>query len=102
MPESCKAWNGEAVPPFAPLLGRRRCWRLPHSPALDGGSIYINTQIHKGKRWLEADAEVVLLSDRLCKFRRRYFFGSREFVLRLVGVQSKIRFRRNALEGPLR
>jgi hypothetical protein len=102
MAEPCKAWNGEAVPPFAPFLGRRRCCRrLPHSPSPWRRVIYVKTQIHKGKQWLEADAEVVLLSDRLCKFRRRYFFGSGEILLRLIGVQSEIRFRKNALEGLL-
>lgn len=27
MPEPCKAWNDESVPPFAPLLGRLRYYR---------------------------------------------------------------------------
>ncbi len=44
----------------------------------------------------------MLLPGRLCEFRRSNFFGSREILLRLVGVQSEIRFRRNALEGLLR
>jgi len=31
MTEPCKAWNGESVPPFTPLFGRRRkVGRLPH------------------------------------------------------------------------
>ena len=29
MPEPCKGWNDETVPPFTPLLGRRRWnWHL--------------------------------------------------------------------------
>jgi hypothetical protein len=48
MPDPCKGWNGENVPPFTPPLGRRRKnWRLPHCHRHDDGGNKVKEQNDK-------------------------------------------------------